>query len=92
MSLQLISTRHFDRRAKDFCRAHPELRKPLAALLLDLESDPFRPHLRLHPLSGGLKGLHAVRLTRSYRMTVILRLEAHEIVLLDIGSHDEVYR
>jgi hypothetical protein len=35
---------------------------------------------------------HAVSLTYSYRIVLILRLTADEIVLLDVGSHDEVYR
>ena len=48
--------------------------------------------LRLHPLSGELEGLHAVSLTYVYRITLTLRITKKEIVLLDIGSHDEVYR
>jgi hypothetical protein len=33
-----------------------------------------------------------VRLTYSYRVTLTLLITEQEIVLLDIGSHDEVYR
>ena len=39
-----------------------------------------------------LEGLHAVSVTHAYRITLTLRVTKKEIVLLDIGSHDEVYR
>jgi mRNA-degrading endonuclease RelE of RelBE toxin-antitoxin system len=39
-----------------------------------------------------LEGLHAVSVTHAYRITLTLRVTTKEIVLLDIGSHDEVYR
>lgn len=88
----LLTTGHFDRRVVKFTRAHPELKKPLAKVLKNLEADPFMLSLRLHPLSGELEGLHAVSLTYVYRITLTLRITKKEIVLLDIGSHDEVYR
>lgn len=88
----LLTTGHFDRRVVKFTRAHPELKKPLAKVLKNLEADPFMLSLRLHPLSGELEGLHAVSLTYVYRITLTLRITKKEIILLDIGSHDEVYR
>lgn len=88
----LVTTRHFDHSVAKFSRAHPELRKQLAKIFRDLESDPFQPYLRLHALKGSLEGLHAVSLTRAYRVTLMLRTAKKEITLLDIGSHEEVYR
>ena len=35
--------------------------------------------------------MQAVSLTYSYRTTLTLQITEHEILLLDIGSHDEVY-
>ena len=57
-----------------------------------MEADPSQPHLRLHPLRGGLEGVHAVSVTYMYRITLALSAEKQEITLLDIGSHDDVYR
>ena len=88
----LLTTGHFDRRVAKFTRTHPELKKPLAKALRNLEANPFLQSLRLHPLGGELEGLHAVRVTHAYRITLTLRITKKEIVLLDIGSHDEVYR
>lgn len=57
-----------------------------------LVKDPMNPALSLHPLGGKLKGLHAIRLTYQYRITVILKITEKEIILIDIGGHDNVYR
>lgn len=57
-----------------------------------MQQDPFAPHLAYHPLGGKLKGVQAVSITDSYRPTLTIVLSEKEIILLDIGSHDEVYR
>ena len=88
----LATTSYFDRRVAKFTRAHPELKKPLAKVLRGLEANPFQPQLPLHALKGELEGLHAVSLTHSHRITLTVRVTKQEIVLLDIGTHDEVYR
>lgn len=90
--MELVWTARFTRSAARFSRAHPELRRRLAQTLRDLEADPFQPHLRLHRLRGPLQGLHAVSVTHAYRITLTLKMSEHEIILLDIGSHDELYR
>lgn len=91
MTWGLATTAFFDRRARKFLARHPDLRPRFAETLAQLASDPFQPGLRLHPLSGKLEGLQAVSLTHSYRITLTLRISEHEILLIDIGSHDEVY-
>lgn len=88
----LVATAGFERRLSRFRRLHPDLRPRLARLLSDLEADPFAPHLRLHPLRGELAGIHAVRLTQGYRLILKVRATERELVLLDIGGHEEVYR
>jgi len=88
----IVTPLQFLRQARKFFKKHPDLRPRFAKTLAELQSDPFQPHLALHPLSGKLAGCHAVSLTYSYRVTLTLMVSEKEIVLLDIGSHDEVYR
>lgn len=88
---RLVWTARFTRTARKFTQAHPDLRQRLAQVLRDLENDPLQPHLRLHPLKGKMQGLHAVSVTYSYRISLTLKVTEKEIILLDIGSHDEVY-
>ncbi|HQJ93989.1 MAG TPA: type II toxin-antitoxin system mRNA interferase toxin, RelE/StbE family [Syntrophorhabdaceae bacterium] len=52
--------------------------------------DPFQPSLRTHKLTGKLEGLWAFSV--SYDCRVIFKfLSKTEILLIDIGGHDEVY-
>ncbi|MDQ3547950.1 MAG: Uma2 family endonuclease [Chloroflexota bacterium] len=89
---QLITTSHFEWQLARFQRSHPELRRRIAQTLVELERDPFQPHLHLHPLAGRLAGLHAVSVTYAYRIVLTIQVSEREITLLNIGSHDEVYR
>jgi len=82
----------FLRQARRFFKKHPDLISRFVQVVADLQSDPFQPHLALHPLAGRLDGCHAVSLTHSYRVTLTLLISEKEIILLDVGSHDEVYR
>ena len=91
MIWKLATTACFDRRARKFLTKHPDLRPRLAETLAQLADDPFQPSLRLHPLSGKLQGMQAVSITYSYRITLTMQITEHEILLIDIGSHDEVY-
>ena len=88
----ITTPQQFLRQAGKFFRKHPDLKSRFAGVIDDLQQDPFQPHLELHPLSGKLAGCHAVSLTYSYRITLTLLITDREIILLDIGSHDDVYR
>jgi mRNA-degrading endonuclease YafQ of YafQ-DinJ toxin-antitoxin module len=88
----LLWTDTYLRTARKFIRRHPELGSELEDVLKQLEDDPRAPRLRLHALQSKHRGKHAVSLTYSHRIVLVLRVVAKEIVLLDIGTHDEVYR
>ena len=88
----LVWTETFLRTARKFVRRHPDLVGLVSDVIRQIEADPFVPRLRLHPLHGRHQGKHAVRLTYEYRIVLVLRVSKGEITLLDIGSHDEVYR
>jgi mRNA-degrading endonuclease YafQ of YafQ-DinJ toxin-antitoxin module len=91
MTWTLVTTAFFEHRARKFLTKHPDLRPRFVQTLEQLRADPFQPDLRLHPLSGKLQGLQAVSLTYSYRITLTAQVTEHDILLLDIGSHEEVY-
>jgi addiction module RelE/StbE family toxin len=89
---QLEWTPSFIKAAKRFAKQHLELKQKTALVLQALEQDPFQPSLKLHGLGGKLKGLYAVSVIYSYRITLTLKISEHVVTLLDIGDHDEVYR
>lgn len=88
----LVWTSHFTRAARKFASRHPELKKKVAGILRDLEKDPFQPHLEYHKLGRKYKGIEAVSVTDDYRITMTVMITEKEILLIDIGPHDEVYR
>lgn len=91
MSYRLVTPEYFLRKSRKFLRKHPELKPRFEEVMERLRRDPLQPSLKLHPLHGDLNGCHAVSLTHSYRITLTLKITDKEIILLDIGSHDEVY-
>ena len=68
------------------------MRAVLSEVLHTLERNPDDPSLRLHPLHGALEGKQAVRLSYSDRIVLRVVRREREVVLLDVGGHDEVYR
>ena len=92
MKWTLYRTETFLATARKFFRRHPNLKSEFADLLTQLQEDPAAPRLRLHPLKGKHTGKRAVSLTYSFRVVLTLEVRGKKIILLDIGSQDEVYR
>jgi addiction module RelE/StbE family toxin len=89
---RLRRTDTFIRTARKLATRRPQLVAPLTAALELLASDPRHPRLRLHRLHGPLEGLWAARVSYQIRLVVAVDDDQREVTLLDIGSHDEVYR
>lgn len=82
----------FLRTTRKLTRRNRALREALAGAVALLEEDPHNPHLKLDLLHGALEGLWAVRVTYKVRIVFVLHEEERSIILVDAGSHDEVYR
>jgi len=91
MTYTLIYTNSYIKQASKFAKKHPDLISQYEKALKLLEIDPNHPSLRLHPLKGKLKDLHSVSINISYRITLEFILIKKEIILVNIGHHDEVY-
>jgi mRNA-degrading endonuclease YafQ of YafQ-DinJ toxin-antitoxin module len=67
----------------------------IAGRLKLLATDPFHPSLKTHKLKGKLSG--AWSCTVEYDCRIVFNFkknpnsDVEEILLIDIGSHDEVY-
>jgi len=89
---KIVTTSFFLRRLRIFLKKHPELRERFTLVVDGLIADPFDPRLKYHQLSGKLQGLQAVSITDGYRLVLTVIISDQEIILLDIGCHNEVYR
>jgi addiction module RelE/StbE family toxin len=56
-----------------------------------LVQDPHHGSLKTHKLSGKLSGLWAFSLDYDYRVVFMFVRNSTDIILIDIGTHDEVY-
>ena len=91
MPYQLIFPDSYIKRAKRFLSKRPEIRNQYQKTLELLELYPHHPSLRLHNLEGRLKGLSSVSINISYRIVLELEIRDEEIILINVGSHDQVY-
>ncbi|HEY9851108.1 MAG TPA: type II toxin-antitoxin system mRNA interferase toxin, RelE/StbE family [Leptolyngbyaceae cyanobacterium] len=93
--MTLVWDNSFRRAFKRLIRKHPQLQDKIFEVLELLETDPFAPSLKSHKLRGNLEGLWACWV--EYDCRIIFSLATDEesgeelILLIDIGSHDEVY-
>jgi len=56
-----------------------------------LADNPFDNSLKTHKLKGNLSDFYACSLTYQYRIVLTIEIRNEEIVLVNIGTHDEVY-
>ena len=85
----------FKRSFKRLTRKNPQLQDKILDVLELLSQDPFAPSLKSHKLAGKLDGLWSCSVAYDCRIIFAFRkdttTEEDLIVLVDIGSHDEVY-
>ena len=91
MAYRIIYTKGYNKRAAKFITKHPALVRQYKKTLKLLEINPHHPSLRLDALQGKLKGLYSIAINISYRITLELIITTKDIVLIDVGDHDQVY-
>lgn len=88
---RLIFPEAYLKKATKFIKKHPELHNQYQKTLELLELNPYHPSLRLHSLQGRLSGLSSVSINMGYRIVLELIITDKDIILVDVGSHDQVY-
>jgi addiction module RelE/StbE family toxin len=91
----LVWDSSFKRAYKRVIRKNPRLEETIFEVLELLVTDPFAPSLKSHKLKGDLEGLWACWVEYDCRIIYTFQPNPDEdedmIVLIDIGTHDEVY-
>ena len=92
----LIWGKTFVRSFRRFSKKHPDLTIDVEKTLRLLVEDPFAPQLETHKLKGKLLGSWACEV--GYDLSIVFDFIKKEgpqgesdILLLEIGSHEEVY-
>jgi len=88
----IVFTSTYKKRAKKFALRHPEIKEQYRKTLKLLSAKPNHPALRLHQLKGKLNGLYSISINTSYRITLEFLISEKEIILVNVGTHDQAYR
>ncbi len=91
---KLVWGSSFVRASKKPIRKRPEFEEDLKQVLSLLASDPFAMELKTHKLKGKLSGSWACSLHHDLRIVfdfVKTATEEDAVLLMDIGTHEEVY-
>jgi addiction module RelE/StbE family toxin len=88
---EIVFTTKYEKKAKKFFKKHQDLKQKYKKTIFLLKSNHFHPSLRLHKLKGSLSEYHSVSIDMEYRIILDFIIIDEKIILIDIGSHDEVY-
>ena len=89
--MKLSKTFHYSKVEKKFFKKHKDLISKYSNVLNQLKNDPFDKTLKTHKLKGDLKDFYSCSLTYSYRIIITIKIVDEEIILVNIGTHDNVY-
>jgi len=87
----IIYTDSYIKRATKFIKKHPDLLQQYEKTLKLLEENPYHPSLRLHKLDGRLSELYSISVNIVYRITLDFIIDKDNIILINVGKHEEVY-
>ncbi len=92
---KLILSKSFEKSYRKFITKNPNLKPVIEKALLKLEEDAFAPGLRTHKLSGNLFGYFACSCGYDCRIVfsieINIKSKGEFILLIDMGTHEEVY-
>ena len=86
---ELISSGSFNKKLNKFLSDHKELELKTKRTFELLSKDVFYSTLKTHKLSGSLKMFYSANIDYQYR--VVFGFDKKNVILFNIGSHDEVY-
>lgn len=93
MERELVRTTASLRALRRYLKRHPETASDLEATLETLAEDAFDPILKTHKLKGHLDGVWAC--SAGFDLRILFEFAQYDgkeaVLLLSIGTHDEVY-
>lgn len=91
LRMKLIWTKAFIRKYAKWEKKHSNLSTKARERLSLFSVEPFHRSLRTHALVNELDGYWSFSINYKYRVVFSFNEDKTEAVLLNIGSHDEVY-
>ncbi len=89
--MKLVKDDDYMRKERKFFKKRPHLVDKYGEVLEKVKIDPFDPSLKTHKLKGELSEFYSCILTYEYQIICVFLIQDETIILVNIGSHDEVY-
>jgi len=88
---EIIFSEGYEKRAIKFFKRHKDLLDKYKKSIKLLQTNPTHPSLRMHKLQGKMRQFYSVSIDMKYRVVVDFIVVDKTIIMIDIGSHDDVY-
>lgn len=91
MGYEIRLSDEYQKRVVKFIKSHRDMADRYEKTIRILKENPFHPSLRLHKLKGNMREYYSISINIEYRIIMDFIIVDEVIILLDIGSHDDVY-
>ncbi len=88
---KIIFDDSYEKKAIKFFKKHKDIYSQYEKTIELLVNNPQHPALRVHKLQGKMKQFFSVSINMKYRIIIDFIIVDDMIILVDIGSHDDVY-
>jgi addiction module RelE/StbE family toxin len=89
--IKIVWDRGFKSIFNKWKKKHPDLYPVFQKQVLAFQEEPYNTQLKTHNLKGSLKGYSAFSINYTYRVVFKFTSDRSKAILIDIGTHDEVY-
>ena len=88
---KLLFTDSYEEKVRKFLKKHPEIEKQYIKTLQLIELNPFHHSLRPHHFKTSNFEGYSVSINLSYRISLEFLVSEQEILLVNIGDHQDIY-
>ncbi len=89
MKIEISWSKGFQRTFKKWIKKHPDLKETFYEKLEQFQVDPQHPSLNAHNLDGKFSGSRSLSIKYEHRL--IFKIIKNKAILINTGTHDEVY-
>ena len=91
MTWEIVYTEQYNKKIAKFIKRHSDVLSQYQKILELMSLNPHHPSLRLHELKGRFEGLSSISINTKYRITLEMIVTPKEIILINVGDHDQIY-
>jgi addiction module RelE/StbE family toxin len=91
MTWEIVYTEQYNKKVAKFIKRHPDVLSQYQKTIELMSLNPHHPSLRLHELKGNFEGLSSISINTKYRITLEMIVTPKEIILINVGDHDQIY-